>query len=145
MAPALISLGYEGRSVNELMHKLIEFNVAVLADVRLTPLSRKPGLSKRQLEHALTEAGIVYIHLPALGNPKDNRELFRAGDPDSRHKFRDLLLSAPGEYALRHVAELLDDQTVALMCFERWHGDCHRHLVAEELRRSIPELELVTI
>jgi hypothetical protein len=34
-------------------------------------------MSKRKLAAALGEAGIGYVHLPALGNPKDNREPFR--------------------------------------------------------------------
>ncbi|MFE2500029.1 DUF488 family protein [Streptomyces scopuliridis] len=47
--------------------------MSLVADVRLTPISRKPGFSKTRLPHALDEAGITYTHLRALGNPKDNR------------------------------------------------------------------------
>jgi hypothetical protein len=34
-------------------------------------------MSKRKLAAALADAGIDYMHLPALGNPKDNRQPFR--------------------------------------------------------------------
>jgi uncharacterized protein (DUF488 family) len=104
----LISLGYEGRSVGDLVDDLRSQYVAILVDVRLTPLSRKPGMSKRKLAAALAEAGIDYVHLPALGNPKDNRELFRTGDPASRQRFRALLRDEIALQALDHITELLE-------------------------------------
>ncbi|MDR1430587.1 MAG: DUF488 domain-containing protein, partial [Propionibacteriaceae bacterium] len=51
-----------------------------LVDVRQTPISRKRGLSKTALGAALSEAGIDYIHLRELGNPRDNRDGYRQGD-----------------------------------------------------------------
>ncbi len=142
---SLISLGYEGRTVDELIDNLHSESVTVLVDVRLTPLSRKPGMSKRRLADSLGAAGIQYLHLRALGNPKENRAPFRAGDPVSREVFRSILTDGCGAEAIRHVAELLDGETVALLCFERDHGTCHRHVVADELRRVKPTLELVAL
>lgn len=48
-APALFSVGYEGRSLDELVNELHEHRVTVLLDVRLNAISRKPGLSKTRL------------------------------------------------------------------------------------------------
>jgi uncharacterized protein (DUF488 family) len=124
---------------------LINQSVSVLVDVRLTPVSRKPGMSKRKLSAALSEAGIDYVHLPALGNPKDNRELFRTGDPRSRGRFRALLDKRVAAQARRHNVELLDGGTVAVLCFERDHDCCHRQLVAEAVREVKPSVELVAI
>lgn len=142
---ALVSLGYEGRTVEDLIGHLRRESVTVLVDVRLTPLSRKPGLSKQRLADALASAGIRYVHLRALGNPPENRTAFRAGDPDSRAYFRDLLRQEHAVEALRHVAELLDGGTVALLCFEREHSACHRHVVAEVLQRENPSVEIVEV
>jgi uncharacterized protein (DUF488 family) len=141
----LISLGYEGRSVGDLVDDLRSQYVAILVDVRLTPLSRKPGMSKRKLAAALAEAGIDYVHLPALGNPKDNRELFRTGDPASRQRFRALLRDEIALQALDHITELLEGGAVAVLCFERSHEHCHRHLVAEAVLEARPSVELVAI
>jgi uncharacterized protein (DUF488 family) len=69
----LLTVGYEGRTAEELMGVLTDADMNVLADVRLTPLSRKPGMSKRQLADALTAVGVEYLHLPALGNPRAGR------------------------------------------------------------------------
>ncbi|HEX3811727.1 MAG TPA: DUF488 domain-containing protein [Mycobacteriales bacterium] len=54
----LVSLGYEGRGIDVLVSQLVEESVTVLVDVRLTPLSRKPGFSKRRLAEALSATGI---------------------------------------------------------------------------------------
>jgi uncharacterized protein (DUF488 family) len=140
-----VSLGYENRSLDELIANLLAESVTVLVDVRLTPLSRKPGMSKRRLAAALDSVGIRYLHLRALGNPKDNRVPFRAGEPHSYELFRALLRQDQGADALSHVAELLDGERVALLCFERDHDLCHRRLVAEELQRVMPSIDLVAL
>ena len=49
----LVGVGYEGRTVEELIVQLHTLGVSRLVDVRLTPLSRKPGLSKTALGQAL--------------------------------------------------------------------------------------------
>lgn len=136
--PHLVSIGYEGRDVDDLIRSLLLQNVQVLVDVRLTPISRKRGFSKSALKAALEVAGIRYVHHRELGNPKDNRDAYRVGSPTARARFRDVLGSNEATDALRHVSELLDDGAVALLCFERDHSQCHRHQVAEALlaRRS---------
>jgi uncharacterized protein (DUF488 family) len=141
----LVSLGYEGRSVDELVARLLSKSVTVLVDVRLTPLSRKPGLSKRKLAESLNAAGIGYLHLRALGNPRDNRAPFRTGSAHSHASYREHIATPEGEQALKKVAELLEDETVALLCFERDHLACHRHLVAVELQRVEPTLDLIRL
>ena len=80
----LVSVGYEGRSVDELIAVLRRYDVSLLVDVRLNAISRRPGFSKRALAEALHAAGIEYRHAPELGNPKENRAAFRAGHPDAR-------------------------------------------------------------
>ncbi|MFV8261775.1 DUF488 family protein [Mycolicibacterium peregrinum] len=129
----LVSIGYEGKTASDLVAQLLEQDVRVLVDVRLTPLSRKPGLSKTKLSKALAAVGIGYIHHRALGNPKDNRAGFRAGEPESRARYREVLESAAASDALAHVCELLEDGAVALLCFEHNHAECHRDIVVRQL------------
>lgn len=139
---ALVSVGYEGRSVDDLVQRLKLERVQVLVDVRLTPLSRKPGLSKTKLAEALRSEGIEYVHHRALGNPKDNRDGFRSGTSESRKRFREVLGSDAATDALAHVVELLDGGVVALLCFERDHSTCHRDLVAEQVKVVSPNVEV---
>ena len=145
MHPHLVSIGYEGRSVDDLVNSLLKQDVQVLVDVRLNPISRKPGLSKTALSTALNEAGITYIHHRELGNPKDNRDDFRRGTPESHARFRALLGEEKGAAALRHVSELLEDSVVALLCFERDHSECHRTLVVDAIAQQDPGLSVAHV
>lgn len=138
----LFTVGYEGRSADEVVAELLAAGVTVLVDVRLTPLSRKPGLSKRRLAERLEQAGVRYVHVPGLGNPRDNRDAFRAGDPAAVDRFRELLYAPPGAAGIDEVAALAEAGTVALLCFERdWHR-CHRRLVADRLGELHPRLSV---
>jgi uncharacterized protein (DUF488 family) len=135
----LVSIGYEGKTVHDLVMQLLAQDVEVLVDVRLTPLSRKPGLSKTKLSEALAAVGIRYVHHRALGNPKDNRAGFRAGEPQARVRYREMLDTAAATDALAHVCELLDGGVVALLCFEQDHVECHRDIVVRRLLKARPD------
>lgn len=140
----LVSVGYEGRDVDGLIQTLKGQDVRILVDVRLTPISRKKGLSKTSLRTALQEAGISYVHHRELGNPKDNRDAFRDGTSASRARFQTLLERPAAVEALHHVTELMDEGVVALLCFERDHSQCHRGLVANALVEGL-NVELVNV
>lgn len=76
----LYTVGYEGRSVDDLLETLIAAKVTRLVDVRELPLSRRRGLSKTALGDSLAAVGIEYAHVRPLGNPKENRERCWAGE-----------------------------------------------------------------
>ena len=137
----IVSVGYEGRSAEQLLDVLEASDVAVLVDVRENAISRKAGLSKKALRQCCTDRGIVYVHEPSLGNPKDNRDGFRAGDAASWDRY-EAHLTAEGAEALDRVAALLRDRTVALLCFEADPCSCHRSVVTEHLKARDP---LVTV
>jgi uncharacterized protein (DUF488 family) len=141
----LVSIGYEGKTVHDLVAQLIEQDVRVLVDVRLTPLSRKPGLSKTKLSQALAAVGIGYVHHRALGNPRDNRAGLRAGEPQSRARYREVLDSAAATNALANVCELLDGGAVALLCFEHDYAGCHRDIVVRQLLKARPDAAVVHV
>jgi len=62
----LFTVGYEGRSIDELVDALRAAGVERLVDVRELPLSRRKGFSKTALGDTLRDAGIEYIHVRAL-------------------------------------------------------------------------------
>ena len=133
----IASVGYEGRSADELIKALLKAGVGVLVDVRENAISRKPGLSKRALADRCQSNGIEYVHEPSLGNPREHRDDFRAGAARGRSAY-ERHLNAIGTDALRRVASLLRDRTVALLCFEADQSTCHRSIVADHLRRLDP-------
>ncbi|AKH83246.1 hypothetical protein AA958_14525 [Streptomyces sp. CNQ-509] len=141
VTPGLWSAGYEGRDIDSFVAALVDSRVSVVADVRLTPISRKKGFSKTRLKEALAEAGIEYTHLRGLGNPKDNREPFWDGRVEvGRARFRSLLRSDEAQADLDRLAEHAQASRVAVLCFEKDESRCHRQVVLEAIgnRVSVP-------
>lgn len=139
MEANVIGVGYEGLDVDGLVSKLRLHEVKTLVDVRLNPISRKRGLSKTALRTRLRDEGIEYEHLPALGNPRDNRAGFGdlAGEAarGARERFNTLLETDAACDALDRVLTLSESGAVALLCFEADETHCHRELVLSALAR----------
>ncbi len=140
MTPKLFTVGYEGRSLDELIDELLGADVERLVDVRELPLSRRRGFSKRALSEALQQAGIEYVHVRALGNPKPNRERYWAGDIEGGAAVYRTHLNNGSRWALNELAESLDDGRACLLCFERNHAQCHRNVIVEALEEFHPRL-----
>lgn len=109
MSHGIVSVGYEGRDIDGFVDELAAAGVDLVADVRLNPVSRKPGFSKTRLSEALAEVGIGYVHLRSLGNPTSNREPFRSGHVEyGRSVFRGLLAADEAAAALTYLSELAE-------------------------------------
>ncbi|MFJ8468228.1 DUF488 family protein, N3 subclade [Streptomyces swartbergensis] len=145
VAPGLWSAGYEGRDIDSFVASLLDSRIDVVADVRLTPISRKKGFSKTRLGEALAEAGIEYTHLRGLGNPKDNRAPFWDGRLDEgRARFRGVLRSEDAQTDLERLAEHARQSRVAVLCFEKDESRCHRQVVLDTVRKraAVPVIPL---
>jgi uncharacterized protein (DUF488 family) len=140
----IFSVGYEATTPEALVGALADAGVRLLVDVRLNPISRKRGFSKRALAAALEAAGIGYRHERALGNPVDNRDAFRRGDPAAWDVLR-AVYEGPSADVVVRLADEVAAGGVALLCLERDPTTCHRTLVIEELRRRLPDLEVVDV
>ncbi|MET9268858.1 DUF488 domain-containing protein [Kribbella sp. NPDC003557] len=129
----ILSVGYEGRSQQDLLDVLRSHGATVVVDIRLNPISRKPGLSKTRLAEALSEAGIEYRHLKALGNPRTNRSPFHEGRvAEGCEEFRKLLAAPEAESALQQIVDESRNTTLAVLCFEKSHEQCHRQVIVDE-------------
>lgn len=133
----VVGLGYEGRDLASFMTSLCDRAVVTVVDVRLNPVSRKRGFSKRALAASLQDHGVAYVHLPALGNPQDNRSGFSATAARqvevAHERFVEVLGSDEAAHALEMIESLQSAGRVALMCFEHDELQCHRHLVLAAL------------
>jgi uncharacterized protein (DUF488 family) len=128
----LLTIGYEGCTIQDLLSALAAARVTLLIDVRALPRSRKPGFSKRQLAAGLDEKGIPYVHLQALGTPKAGRDAVRAGHPEVMEAiFRDHMTSDRALADLGHAKALAREVRACLLCFEHDAACCHRRIVAE--------------
>jgi uncharacterized protein (DUF488 family) len=133
---ALIGIGYEGRALAPFVDDLVARGVTRVVDVRLNAVSRKPGFSKRALAAALSDAGIAYEHLPALGNPRENRAGFGGGPASlaaARAAYLSLLSAPAAAAAMAEVARAAVWERVAVLCFEADQRRCHRDVLIANL------------
>lgn len=136
MHPApLFTIGYQGRSLDELITLLQEHGVEEVVDVRELPLSHVKGFSKSPLSAALSAAGLDYRLIRELGVPREARQAYRhTGDWSAFTEAYLILL----DYGQDRVLELIDEarrKTVCLLCFERDSSRCHRSLLAERIKQ----------
>ncbi|MDR1922081.1 MAG: DUF488 domain-containing protein [Candidatus Adiutrix sp.] len=131
----LHTIGYEGLDMPSFLSYLREYGIQTVIDVRQFPVSRKPGFSKSRLCGFLKEINIHYEHFQALGCPRPIRRSYQ-GDGDWKAYCRHFngYLDQQAE-SLRTLADLADQSSCALLCFEADHRRCHRSLITETLRR----------
>ena len=135
----LFTIGYEGRSLEEYLNRLLIFGIRTLCDVRKNAYSQKYGFSKVQLQPACEGVGIKYIHIPELGIESSLRQaLFSQKDYDLLFaKYRETVLERSNEQLERIVNLIDNDERVALTCFEKDVNQCHRTQIAKKLM-SLP-------
>lgn len=134
MGKVLYTIGYEEQDIVTFTNKLKKEGIEYLIDVREQPLSRKAGFSKNSLSQILEKRNIKYVHFKELGSPKDIREKFKA-DLDSEYFFNQISHYLEGQKdAIEKAYAYLAEGICCLMCFERFHFDCHRKVVAEKIK-----------
>lgn len=131
---ALFTIGYEQSTPSAFQAALDEAKVGLLVDVRAVAASRRPGFSKTALAAGIAEHGVAYVHLRALGTPKEGRLAARSGDHDALMRIYDAHLATdPAKAALEELADLAHGRRICLMCFERHVEGCHRLRLAQFL------------
>jgi uncharacterized protein (DUF488 family) len=129
----IVTIGYEGRNIDQFLSILVENNVGKLIDVRKNAFSRKSGYSKNPLKSALEKQGISYLHLPELGIESAQRQnLTEEGFAGLFRKYAQEL--GAKEDLLDTIKSLAQKEKVALMCFEAKETDCHRGVIARRFR-----------
>ena len=132
----LVTIGYEGHSLENYLNLLLRAGVTLLCDVRHNALSRKYGFTKSTLANACQEVDIQYEHRPQLGisaerrrtlrTPADYRQLF------AEYKVRDLPRQQETiDEAVRWVSS---GEGVALTCYEKDSKKCHRRTLATTVK-----------
>lgn len=129
------SIGYERYKLNtEFAARLRGVGVERLIDVRQLPISRRRGYAKSALGAALSEHGIEYVHMRALGNPKPTRDLYKSGRAaEGRAGYKQYLLGEQHS-ALEELVEHLTTKRCSLMCVEHISAVCHREVIFAALR-----------
>lgn len=133
----MATIGYEGATLADFVAALEREGIRRLADVRDIAWSRKRDFCKTPLSAGLEAAGIDYVHLKGLGNPKPGRDAAKSGDlPRYRRIYGAHLESATARADLAALAQLARAAPTAIMCLEKDPARCHRAMVAEALERE---------
>ena len=134
---AIYTAGYQGISVDAFLHQLLQHGILNIIDVRANPLSRRYGLSKRELARIADKIGLEYQHFPALGIPGSRRR--DLSDSASYRRllswYRCKLLPEANEDILQ-VGKLMSGTPSVLICFEEDHRCCHRSPLADAIAKS---------
>src|SRR5687768_4724103 len=137
--PTLFTIGYEGKTQAEFLEELQAARVELLIDVRAVAASRRPGFSKTALANGLSECGIDYLHLRALGTPADGRQAARSGRIAEMRAIYAVQLETPeAGLALEQALAEADARPSALLCYERAAPDCHGSMLARQMVERIP-------
>ena len=132
------TIGYEKSTPEDFIATLQISGIEVLVDIRERAQSRRQGFSKTALSLAANKAGIEYIHIRALGDPKEGRDAARAGKIEKfREIFSIVLAAEPAQEAMKEVNYLAGIKRICLMCYERDHRYCHRKMVSDQLEKSL--------
>jgi uncharacterized protein (DUF488 family) len=132
----ILTIGYEGRSIDRFLDDLIKNNVKVLVDVRNNPRSRKHGFSGNTIKHYAEEVNVEYLSVPELGISSQYRQELNTMDDYAKifALYRNKVL--PNSSAKLNLLKnlIISKKRIALMCFERDYKKCHRSILSEELK-----------
>jgi len=143
----LASVGYELHKDHIAFARHVRAaGVERLIDVRELPISRRRGYAKSALAQAMSEVGIEYVHIKALGNPKPFRDLYKSGHvQEGQRRYEEHLLGERRD-ALEDLVPLLREKRCAVMCVEHNPATCHRTVIFEALQDELGvELDVTEI
>jgi uncharacterized protein (DUF488 family) len=131
------TIGHSTRSITEFIDILIFFKIELIADIRGLPGSNHyPHFNKENLEISLSEKGIGYTHLKALGGrrktKKDSHNL--GWRKDSFRGYADYMETENFTEGIDELEKISFHKRVALMCAEAVWWRCHRSMVADYLK-----------
>lgn len=140
--PMLLTIGYEGFSLESYLRQLISNDVHVLCDVRKNAFSMKYGFSKAILQKACEGVGIKYIHVPELGIESEQRQTLKTqNDYDLLfERYEKTTLLNNWKYLLKVHEFISQYGRVCLTCFEKDPKQCHRTRIARALMR-LPNID----
>jgi uncharacterized protein (DUF488 family) len=140
------TIGHSTRSLDELVELLSRNRVAIVADVRRFPGSRRhPHFAAAALAEALPAASIRYLHIEDLGGrrrglPGSVNDYWRNA---SFRAYADYMGTAGYAAAVDRLLSL--GEGTAIMCSEAVPWRCHRNMIADDLtRRAVEVLHIVS-
>ena len=137
MPPEIWTIGHSTRDFDKFAGLLAESSIALVADVRQFPGSKRyPQFGREALEEALGRVGIGYRHFGDLGGRRSART---PGSPNTAWRveafnaYADYMATPPFLAALDALIGGAATSRTAIMCSEAVPWRCHRRLIADAL------------
>lgn len=133
----LFTAGYEGRSVDAFIQRILKAGIHTLVDVRYNPVSRKFGFSKGQLSSICHSVNITYNHMQSLGIPSESRKKLNCKQ-DYQNLFSEyekniLDVNIEEQEKLIKIASITP---TVLICYEADKELCHRTRLAKRISKK---------
>lgn len=129
------TIGYQGKKIGIFIHELQENDVRVLVDARSHTGGRKLEFCKKNLSQSLQENGIKYVHYKELGTPEYLMKVMKSEGTYSMDEYALHLDSKPE--VLNRVINEVEEESIAIMCFEKNYLECHRSVVADRISKLV--------
>lgn len=134
--PTIWTVGHSTRPIGEFTNFLRTHEIRLLVDVRTIPRSRhNPQFNTDTLAESLKEAGLVSLHMPALGGlRKARRDSINNGWRNASFRgYADYMQTAEFWHALEELMMHARQGPTAIMCAEAVPWRCHRSLISDAL------------
>jgi len=128
----IYTIGHSTHSIAVFIAMLQSFDIALLADIRSHPGSRKfPQFNKPALAASLREAGIQYLHFPDLGGKRPAI----AGTPRQPFGgYTAYMQTEAFKIAAGQLQQIAKQKRAAYMCAEVLWWQCHRSMLSDYLQ-----------
>ncbi len=131
------TIGHSTRPLGEFIGLLASQQIALLADVRSHPGSRKfPQYNQDSLAASVEAAGVAYVHFPELGGrrraaPNSVNIVWRNA---SFRGYADYMQTAAFRDGIDRLLGAAQKKRTAIMCSEAVWWRCHRSMIADYLK-----------
>ena len=148
--PPIFTIGHSTHPIAEFLALLQEVGIDLLVDVRSISRSlTNPQFNEDALPVSLSDAGIGYRHLSALGGLRHRKK----GAPTSPNTFwhvpafrnyADYAATDAFQAGLQELLVLSRDNCCAIMCAEAVWWRCHRRIIADYLlAQGVPVMHIM--
>jgi uncharacterized protein (DUF488 family) len=134
--PAIWTVGHSTRQIGEFTDLLRAHEIHLLVDVRTIPRSRhNPQFNENRLAGSLKGAGLLSLHMPALGGlRKARKDSINDGWRNASFRgYADYMQTEEFPRALEELMACGRDKNTVIMCAEAVPWRCHRSLIADAL------------
>lgn len=127
----IYTIGYQEKSLEDFLARIIDNKINVVIDIRYNPNSRRKGFSKNKLASHLQEKNVKYYHYKDLGTPPPIRK-------KAIEKNNHMIVINKWKAMIDEKLELLKnlknhfiDDIICFMCYEKDATHCHRSIVVQ--------------